>query len=268
MPSAYAELSTQDPAVLDQLMSALERRAASPRERAMRDAYLSFMELPDGARVLEVGCGTGAVARDLAGRARIGEVIGLDPSAVFIAKARELAAGVSNLSFEEGDAHRLPHEDRAFDAVLFHTCLSHVTSPQIALAEAHRTLRAGGYLAIFDGDFASRTIAIGEHDPLQKCMDAAAASSVHDRWIMRRISSLVRSAGFQIERFDSHGYVETDTPDYVLTLVDRGADALVKDASVDQEFADALKQAARRRADRGEFFGSIMYASLIARRRP
>jgi ubiquinone/menaquinone biosynthesis C-methylase UbiE len=268
MPSAYAEITTLDPATLEQLMSALESRAANPRERAMRESYLSFMGLPDGARVLEVGCGTGAVSRDVAYRARIGEVVGLDPSPVFIARARELAAGVSNLIFEEGDAHNLPYEHRSFDAVIFHTCLSHVPSPEIALAEAHRVLRAGGYLAIFDGDFASRTIAIGEHDPLQQCIEAAAASAVHDLWLMRRISPLVRSSGFQIDRFDNQGYVQTDAPDYVLTLVDRGADALLKDGCVDREFADALKQAARRRADRGEFFGSIMYASLIARKNP
>jgi SAM-dependent methyltransferase len=191
----------------------------------------------------------------------------LDPSAVFIAKARELAGCIPNLRFEEGVANNLPYDGGTLDAVLFHTCLSHVPSPEIALAEAHRVLRTGGYLAIFDGDYASATVAIGDHDPLQDCAEAFTASFVHDRWFARRMSGLAKSAGFQIERFDNHGYIQTENPEYMLTLVDRGADALVKPTCVDLELADAWKQAARRRAEKGEFFGSIMFASLIARKR-
>jgi ubiquinone/menaquinone biosynthesis C-methylase UbiE len=264
MPDAYAQITSLEPAMLEQLISILESRAADPRQRAMRDAYLSSMVLPDGARVLEIGCGTGAVSRDVARRARIGEVIGLDASALFIAKARELAADIPNLRFQEGDARHLPYDDDMFDTVLFHTCLSHVPSPEIALAEAYRVLRTGGHMAIFDGDYASQTVAIGDHDPLQDCMNAATASFVHDRWLMRRISGLVKSAGFQIERFDSHSYVQTEAPQYMLSLVDRGADALVQTSCIDLELAEALKQAVRRRAENGEFFGSIMFASLIA----
>jgi ubiquinone/menaquinone biosynthesis C-methylase UbiE len=266
MPDAYAQITTLEPTALEQLISVLERRASDPQQRAMRDVYLSFMALPDGAKVLEIGCGTGAVCRDIARRARIGEVIGLDPSPIFLAKARELATGIPNLRFEEGDARKLPYDDGAFDAVIFHTCLSHVPSPESALAEAHRVLKKAGYLAVFDGDYASSTVAIGDHDPLQDCIDAFVAAFVHDRWLMRRISGLARSLGFQIERFDSHGYVQTEAPAYMMTLVDRGADALVKDGCADVAFADALKQAARRRAERGEFFGAIMFASLIARK--
>ena len=65
----------------------------------------------------------------------------------------------------------------------------------------------------------------------------------------------------------SRHHIQTATPDYMLTLVDRGADALAKEGRVDLELVDALKQAARRRADEGEFFGSIMFASSIARKR-
>jgi ubiquinone/menaquinone biosynthesis C-methylase UbiE len=267
MPDAYAKITTLEPLMLEQLSSILELRAADPRQRAMRQCYLSYVVLPDGARVLEAGCGTGAVSRDVARQPKIGEVIGLDPSPVFVAKARELAAGIPNLRFEEGDARDLCHDDSTFDMVLFHTCLSHVPAPERALAEAYRVLRAGGCLAIFDGDYAGQTVAIGDHDPLQHCIDAFTASFVHDRWLMRRISRLTKSAGFQIERFDSHGYSQTEAPDYMLTLVDRGADVLAKEGCADVELVDALKRAARRRAELGEFFGSIMFASLIARKR-
>ena len=266
MPDAYAEITAAPPAILNVLINVLELRAADPRQKDMRDAYLSQLTLPAGGRVLEAGCGTGAVARDLAGRFARCDVVGLDPSPVFLAKARELAATVANLRFDEGDARDLPYDSGSFDAVVFHTCLCHIPDPAKALRQAFRVLRAGGQLVVFDGDYATTTFATSDHDPLQACADAAVEALVHDRWFVRRLPSLARAAGFQIERFDSHGYAQTTKPDYMLTLLDRGADALASSKRIGPTLADALKKEARRRVDSGEFFGSISFASLIARK--
>jgi hypothetical protein len=58
--------------------------------------------------------------------------------------------------------------------------------------------------------------------------------------IMGRITvvvnaGLVKSAAFQIERFDNRSYIQPKTPEHMLTLIDRGADASVKAACVDLE---------------------------------
>mgnify|MGYP003340418051 FL=1 len=50
----------------------------------------------------------------------------------------------------------------------------------------------------------------------------------------------------------------------MLTIVDRGADGLVKDGVIGNELAEALKAEARRRVSQGRFFGHIGFASLIA----
>ena len=86
---------------------------------------------------------------------------------------------------------------------------------------------AGGALAVFDGDYATTTVALGDHDPLQACADAAMARLVHDRYLIRRLGTLVRGAGWEVVRLRSHGYVENEDPGYILTLIDRGADTLV-----------------------------------------
>jgi hypothetical protein len=52
----------------------------------------------------------------------------------------------------------------------------------------------------------------------------------------------------------------------MLTLVDRGADTLVSWGRIAPEMCASLKAEARRRADAGEFFGFIGFASLIARK--
>jgi hypothetical protein len=150
--------------------------------------------------------------------------------------------------------------------VVFHTVLSHIPDVGAALAEAARVTAAGGALAAFDGDYATTTVATGDHDPLQACVDAALGALVHDRYLVRRLGPLVRAAGWEVVRLRSHGYVESEDPGYMLTLVDRGADTLVGAGRLGEPAADALKADARRRVAAGEFFGHIAYASLIGRR--
>jgi len=266
MPDLYATITEVEPAVQERLAGVMELRAADPQQQAMLKAYISDIEFPKAARVLEVGCGTGAVTRTLARWPSVAEVVGVDPSPLFLSKARELGRGLKNLSFEVADGRSLPFEEKTFDVVVYHTTLCHVPEPERALAEGLRVLRPGGWVTIFDGDYATTTVAAGDSDPLQVCVDAAIAGLVHDRWLVRRLPKLVRSAGFEVMRLRSHGYVETSAPSYMLTLIDRGADFLVSSRRIGADSAAALKAEARRRAESHEFFGHIAYFSLVGRR--
>lgn len=266
MPDPYSEIKTVDPSVLEVLIRAMELRAADTRSRAIRETFFSWVDFPQRARVLEIGCGSGAVCRELAQRPNVAEVVGLDPSPTFLARAAELANGIPSLRFDEGDARSLPYKEDEFDVVVFHTCLTHVPGPEKAIAEALRVLRPVGQVAILDGDYATTTIAIGEHDPLQACADAAMAGLVNDRWLSRRLPFLVSASGFRIERIDSHAYVQTTAPDYMLTLVDRGADLLVKWSRIGEALAEALKREARRRVEAGSFHGFIAFTTLVGRK--
>lgn len=266
MPDLYAQITTLDPSVLDILIKASETRAVDPRQRAIRQTFLSWIDLPDRARLLEVGCGSGAICRELAGLPKVREVVGLDPSGYILAKGRELAAGFTNLAFREGDARALPFAADEFDLVVFHTCLCHVPGPEKALTEARRVLRPGGTLLVYDGDYATTTVALGDHDPLAACTDCAMSNLVHDRWLVRRLPQLTRAAGFLVERFDSHGFVQTGEAEYMAGLVSRGADLLVAAGRIDRHLADGLKREAQRRVESGAFFGFIAFASLIARK--
>jgi hypothetical protein len=55
--------------------------------------------------------------------------------------------------------------------------------------------------------------------------------------------------------------------DYMLSIVERGADTLTAAGRIGPELADALKSEARRRVDTGDFFGHVAYGSLTATKR-
>jgi ubiquinone/menaquinone biosynthesis C-methylase UbiE len=266
MPDIYASITDADPELQRRLADVIELRFADPQHQSMLRAYVSEIAFPQEARVLEIGCGTGAVARTLAQWPNVLSVTGIDPSAVFLGRARQLASGIPNVSFEEGDARDLPHGAHTYDVVIAHTTLCHVPEPHLALQEALRVLRPGGCLAIFDGDYATATVATGSHDPLESCVRAFRESFVHDAWLVRRLPRLLEDQGFQTQLLRSHGYVETQQGGYLLTWVDRGADVLWQAGTITRGHSDALKAEARRRSDARSWFGHIAFASILARK--
>ncbi len=266
MPDVYATIGEADESVQEGLADVLELRASDPQQRAMLDAYLSDLAPGEGSRVLELGSGTGAVTRVIRELPGVREAVGVDPSPVFVERARELSAGFEDVGFEVGDARRLELDDESFDAIVLHTSLCHIPGPGEVLTEAFRVCRAGGSLAVFDGDYATTTVAIRPKDPLQECVEASVEMLVHDRWLARGLAALVAEAGWEGGRARSHGYLAAEDPRYMLTLIDRGADFLADDGSITAEEADARKREARRRLESHEFFGFIAYMSLIATR--
>lgn len=268
MPDVWATVAELEPPLQERLASVLETRGTDPQQQAMRGAFLGGVEFPARARVLEVGCGTGVLTRVLARWLNVEAVVGVGPAASLIRKAQRLASNLANVTFREADGRSLPFGDDAFDVVVFDSTLSDVPGPERALSEACRVLRPTGWLAVFDGDYATTTVALSDHDPLQACVAAMMANSVNDRWLMRRLSGLARQAGFDPIAFQSHGFSETTGGPYMLSVVDRGADILHASGAIGQEAAGALKAEARRRVEAGTFFGHIAYASLTARKPP
>ena len=266
MPDVYAKIGEIEPEIQERLVDVLEMRAGDPRQRAMWHAYLSEINFPPEAYVLEIGCGTGTVTRTLAQWPGVAQAVGVDPSAVFITKAHLLSQGIPNLRFEEGDGRSLRFDADTFDVVIVHQTLSHVPQPEQLVAEAFRVLRPHGWLAVFDGDYGLATVATGNRDPLEVCVDAFRENFVHAPWLVRHLPQLIHAAGFEVMPLRSYGYVEAPQGGYMLTWVDRGAEVLLKAGRISQETAEALKAEARRRSLAKVWFGHIAFASVLGRK--
>jgi len=97
--------------------------------------------LCEGKDVLEVGCGTGLILKDIALVAR--RAVGIDISPGMLEHARG-----RGLEVVEGSATALPFEDESFDAVYSFKVLAHVEDISTAMAEVSRVLRPGGRAAL------------------------------------------------------------------------------------------------------------------------
>lgn len=106
-------------------------------------------ELGLAGSVLEVGCGTGALAARLAGLPAVERVTGVDADAELLALARERLPGGE---FVEAAAEALPFPDAGFDAALVRLVLQHVADPVAVVRELARVVRAGGLVVAIDVD--------------------------------------------------------------------------------------------------------------------
>lgn len=118
MTDVWSTVATLDPETQERLAGVLETRAADLRQQEMRREFLSNVPFPEGARVVEVGCGTGALTRTLAAWPGVGQVVGVDPAPSLLIKARELSTEFSNIRYQEGDGRSLRFDGESFDAVV------------------------------------------------------------------------------------------------------------------------------------------------------
>ena len=108
------------------------------------------VEVQSGSRVLDVGCGTGIVAREAA--LRVGEegtVVGLDVNEGMLAVARSISSDAHPaVMWQQGSVLQMPFPDEVFDVVLAQQMLQFVAGPVAALREMHRVLAPGGRLGL------------------------------------------------------------------------------------------------------------------------
>lgn len=156
------------------------------RDAAWRRFAVRFAGLRANDIVLDAACGTGELTREFArATPRPAQVIGLDFTREMLDLARAKAPVASScatspprVTYEEGDATKLPYPDASFDVVSIAFGIRNVGDPMRALREFRRVLRPGGRLVVLE--FAT------PRNPL-----IAAVNRAYCGWLMPRTATLI-----------------------------------------------------------------------------
>ncbi len=236
--SLWKDTAGIDLAKARELAARLETRAKAQDEIDARAAYLTLLEIGEGDRVLDVGCGSGVVTREIAKRVGAnGRVVGVDPSPALLQVARELAdqAGVGDrIEFVEGGALKLPCPDASFDAVIAVTVLAHMRGGEAAVPEFVRVAKAGGRIGVFDFDSDMTSFTHPDRELTRRIIAAASDAVAVDGWIARRLPLLFAAAGLESVRVRGFFPIDSDPKGFYVALADRSASAAISSGAVSE----------------------------------
>jgi len=167
--------------------------AIRPGGLELTERAVALLDLPPGARVLDLGCGTGVSVEHLGTRHGM-LAIGLDASALLLREGRERQA---HLPLLRALGEWLPVASSSMDAVLAECTLSLMTDLDQALAECHRVLRPRGLLAATDLYARQPDGAPALHRlPLCSCLSGALPR--------QELMGHLRAAGFELVLWEDH----------------------------------------------------------------
>jgi len=165
-------------------------------------------QIRSGLRVLDVGCGTGVLARDAAMRlGPTGFVAGLDPSPGMLAVAKKLTPTVE---WRQGRAESLPFPNQSFDAAVSQFGLMFFSERQLAISEMLRVLKPQGRLAVAVWDSIDRIPAYAvEVALLERVAGERAANALRAPFVLgdrQELATLFEKAGTaSVEITTQHG---------------------------------------------------------------
>ena len=116
--------------------------------------FVELLQLRDGQRVLDVGCGPGALTAQLVGRLGLPAVVAVDPSESFVSAIRVRIPGID---VRRASAEQLPFADDQFDGAVAQLVVHFMTDPVAGLTEMARVTRPGGVVAACVWDHAGGT---------------------------------------------------------------------------------------------------------------
>jgi len=209
----------------------LDRESAKPAMQHARRRSIELLEIVEGARILDVGCGAGDDARAMAALVgRSGRVTAIDVDPVMLAEAERRSSGTSlPVDFRQADVYELAEPDGAFDGSRAERVFLHLAEPQRALAQMVRVVKPGGKVVVLERDIETRTIDVpGAPRAVTRRIVNFWCDRFLNGWIGRQLPRLFAQAGVAGIAVEAVTVVDTDfaafNAQYDLTRVVRRAE--------------------------------------------
>jgi ubiquinone/menaquinone biosynthesis C-methylase UbiE len=178
--------------------------------RDLRAYLFERAGMENAQRVLEVGCGTGAILSDLPTQVPLQVGLDIDASHLYLAMR---SAPESKLLL--GDGHQLPYPEDCFDLTLCHFLLLWVDDPTQVLGEMARVTRPGGaLLALAEPDYGGRVDYPQELAVLGEWQKQSLWRQGADPLMGRKLAGLFHRAGLEAVETGALGGQWSGTPDW------------------------------------------------------
>lgn len=236
----------------------LDRHYSTPQIVGQRARFRAAVAARPGERGLDVGCGAGHLACELAREvAPAGRIVAMDRSRESVRAsdarvAREKLGGI--VEVRTGDAASLEFPDESFDFVVATQVYCYVPDVARAIREAARVLRKGGRLVILDSDW--DMCVWGSKDPLlTRRMVAGRAARFAHAGLPRELHRLVRAAGLTLLNADVFSIIETryDPDSFGVGMIETTCETALRYGVPAAEVA-AWEEDLRSRETEGEWF--------------
>lgn len=187
---------------------------------ALTEFLHSGTHFPAGGRVLEAGCGVGAQTLTLARNSPGAHITAVDISeeSLALAEARTVAAGLTNVSFQQADLFDLPFPAAGFDHAFVCFVLEHLADPLAALGAVRAAVKPGGSVTVIEGDHGSVYFHPENADARRAidCLIRLQAGAGGDSLIGRRLYPLLIEAGLREVRVEPKViYVDGSRPELI-----------------------------------------------------
>lgn len=264
MPDPYHNPDAQTQTVIQAMATRLEERGRHPGFAGMIRKYVRTLPAERPLRVLDLGCGTGVVTRQLAEYLHPESVVhGADVSAELLKEAMRLAPG-SRIVWDHISAGPLPYGDTTFDAITMHTLLSHVPDPAAVLAEARRVLKGDGSLIVFDADHAGTTYSQPDYETTRRVDHLLTSAIATHPDICRRLPRLLKLCGYELSGHDSQLISECGKGDYWLSSVQGFARLIPTLGVLSPDEADSWVRHMLESHENGTFFAAGAFYTFYA----
>lgn len=221
-----------------------------------------------GDRIMDIGCGTGLLAMELARAVgENGRIVGVDPSDDMRATALERCHGVLQVEVLAGTANELPADNTSIDKAVSVQVFEYLDDIPGAVGEAYRVLRPGGRLAIGDNHWDS-LIWSADDDSRMSRMITAWDHHLAERCVPAILPDVMANTGFEIEGIRTLTFCDTTLrPDGMANmLMHLMVPYAVNNGHLDVSEANAWADEQLERARSGRFFFSLCHYVVIGRK--
>ena len=264
MNDPYTDPDSQAESTVQAMITRLEERGKHEGFSQMVRSYIDRLDKERPLVVLDLGCGTGVVARELNRMLHSSSrVHGADVSAALLREAARLGKE-SGVEWDHLTSGRLPYEDESFDAITMHTLLSHVEDPSFLLSEARRVLKEDGRLIVFDADHAGTTYNQPDYDTTRRIDHLLTSSIATHPDICRQLPRLLKGSGYTLTDHSVEVISECGKGDYWLSSVQGFARLMPAIKALSEEEAKSWVAYMLLSHDEGTFFAAGSFYTFYA----